>query len=532
MKKHSILILFMLLVVTLALALTSCEQINEIADKLGISGEEHQHTFGDATCTKPATCTGCDATEGEALGHTEVTDEAIKPTCTKTGLTEGKHCSVCEEVLVAQETVAATGHSYEAAVTAPTCTEGGYTIYTCACGDSYVADETEATGHSYEAVVTAPTCTEGGFTTYTCACGDNYVADETEASGHDYTMTTTVTCTAAGTNTYTCACGDSYTEDAEKLGHVDENLDVDCDREGCTGKVAPAADSVLSCFTANNLGSKLSTSGSYYVIGTIVEVLDQKNGIFLIDDGTGEKFYFRLPKNADGISHANWDVKLTLGDKVSVYGKINKFTATDAPNGQYWPSIQSGLVTVLEQHPHVYTAISATCFYPSYCVCGAHDNAPLGHTDADGDNVCDVCSFGTSTKAEDVKTHYDNIKDTDKVDSTAGTQTYDGVNFTAVIFKGTSSLNSNGTNHMRVQKGNDLTISANNGQKMVAITFVATTSSYVDELQAFLDSTGYTYTTNELEVTILVDSLETLTLSNTSSKVARIATVKIVYTEG
>ena len=41
--------------------------------------------------------------------------------------------------------------------------------------------------HSYEAVVTAPTCTEGGYTTYTCSiCGDSYVADETPALGHDY----------------------------------------------------------------------------------------------------------------------------------------------------------------------------------------------------------------------------------------------------------------------------------------------------------------------------------------------------------
>ena len=40
--------------------------------------------------------------------------------------------------------------------------------------------------HEYTPVVTAPTCTEGGYTTYTCACGDSYVADETEALGHDY----------------------------------------------------------------------------------------------------------------------------------------------------------------------------------------------------------------------------------------------------------------------------------------------------------------------------------------------------------
>lgn len=48
----------------------------------------------------------------DALGHTEVTDNAVAPNCTATGLTEGKHCSVCGEVLVAQKTVDALGHGY------------------------------------------------------------------------------------------------------------------------------------------------------------------------------------------------------------------------------------------------------------------------------------------------------------------------------------------------------------------------------------------------------------------------------------
>ena len=165
----------------------------------------------------------------DALGHTVVVDPAVAPDCTHTGLTEGSHCSVCNEVLKAQETVPATGHSYNKVVTEPTCTEKGYTTYTCSvCGDSYVADYVDAlghtvvvdpavapdcthtgltegshcsvcnivlkaqetvpaTGHKYDKVVTAPTCTEKGYTTYTCSvCGDSYVADYVDAFGHSY----------------------------------------------------------------------------------------------------------------------------------------------------------------------------------------------------------------------------------------------------------------------------------------------------------------------------------------------------------
>ena len=46
-----------------------------------------------------------------ANGHTEETLTAVAPTCTETGLTEGKKCSVCDEILVAQEEVAANGHT-------------------------------------------------------------------------------------------------------------------------------------------------------------------------------------------------------------------------------------------------------------------------------------------------------------------------------------------------------------------------------------------------------------------------------------
>ncbi len=61
-------------------------------------------------------------------------------------------------------------------------------------------DVTEAHTHSYTSIVTAPTCTEKGYTTYTCTCGDSYTDNEIDAKGHDYDN---ATCTAP----VTCSCG-------------------------------------------------------------------------------------------------------------------------------------------------------------------------------------------------------------------------------------------------------------------------------------------------------------------------------------
>lgn len=72
------------------------------------------------TCTRPGekvyTCTDCGTEKVEtiaATGHTEVTDAAVAPTCTGTGLTAGSHCSACGKTLSGRETVAALGHDWD-----------------------------------------------------------------------------------------------------------------------------------------------------------------------------------------------------------------------------------------------------------------------------------------------------------------------------------------------------------------------------------------------------------------------------------
>ena len=123
-------------------------------------------------------------------------------------------------------------HEYESTVTAPTCTTKGYTTYTCACGETYIADEVGVLGHTfvdgvcslcgaedpdyvaphiheYESTVIAPTCTVKGYTKYTCLCGDSYIDDYVNATGHSFDITEVVepTCTTQGYFKVTCYCG-------------------------------------------------------------------------------------------------------------------------------------------------------------------------------------------------------------------------------------------------------------------------------------------------------------------------------------
>ena len=109
------------------------------------------------TCTEPGeetrSCTdaGCRATETReiaALGHTDMIDAAKAATCTETGLTEGRHCSVCGEVLAAQEVTPKLGHKWdEGKVTKPaTETETGTKTFTCTRCSETKTETIPATG--------------------------------------------------------------------------------------------------------------------------------------------------------------------------------------------------------------------------------------------------------------------------------------------------------------------------------------------------------------------------------------------------
>ena len=127
--------------------------------------DTHIHAFGEWIIVKEATCTvngeqerSCSCGENEkqsinAFGHTEVIDATVAATCTTDGKTEGKHCSVCNTVTIAQTTIKAKGHTEvtDKAVTA-TCTTDGKTEgkHCSVCNTVTIAQTTvKAKGHSY-----------------------------------------------------------------------------------------------------------------------------------------------------------------------------------------------------------------------------------------------------------------------------------------------------------------------------------------------------------------------------------------------
>ena len=92
-----------------------------------------------------------EAKEISELPHKEENVAGKAPTCTSTGLTDGKKCSVCGETLVAQEEIPVAAHTEEiVAGKKATCTEDGLTDgKKCSvCGETLVAQETILAGHN------------------------------------------------------------------------------------------------------------------------------------------------------------------------------------------------------------------------------------------------------------------------------------------------------------------------------------------------------------------------------------------------
>ena len=219
----------------------------------------------------------------EKLPHEEVTVAGQAPTCTENGLTEGKQCTICGQMTAARQPISAVGHTdadrnyrcdtcgeklctdHQVEVLsgyAPTCTETGLTDGTrCGiCGEVLSAQQTlAALGHTPETVRGQDaSCTRDGLTESSrcMICGTVLVEPTViPAKGHTIVTDPTVpaTCTAAGltAGSHCGSCGEVLLarQTVPAKGHHRVPMagkDADCFENGLTeGAYCDVCDEVL-----------------------------------------------------------------------------------------------------------------------------------------------------------------------------------------------------------------------------------------------------------------------------------------------
>ena len=220
----------------------------------------------------PPTCTAGGLSEGKKCslceeiltaqtalspsGHIIVTEQSIAPTCTDTGKSEGKRCGTCNVVLVAQVTLDAKGHTevIDPAIAA-TCTANGKSEgkHCAICNTVLVAQVTvTAIGHIevIDPAVTATCTAEGKTEGKHCAiCKTVFVEQVTVAAkDHTYYLQNTAkeyvkeeaTCLSPATYYYSCICGKAGSNtfsDGIKGGHTLVTIPAkspDCTNKGWT----------------------------------------------------------------------------------------------------------------------------------------------------------------------------------------------------------------------------------------------------------------------------------------------------------
>ena len=450
-------------------------------------------------------------------------------------------------------------HNYNSVVTNPTCTENGYTTYTCTeCGYSYTDNTVTATGHNY-VDGTCTGCGESQPTEHTCEsvcatcnkCTDKDCTEDActnKCEGHTATPTWTLTeianikaddivvivwTTSNGTYAMTNNNGTGSAPAAVKVtisgdkltGDIADNIKWNISNNNGTLTIYPNGTTAtwLYCTSTNN-GVRVGTN---------------TNKTFTIDATSGYLKHTGTNRYL-GVYNAQ-DVRCyTSPDGTNIKNQTLSFyvynTGTSGGNGgnegggtPETPACQHTNTTTNTVNATCTTAgsITVTCTDCGKTV-STETIESTGHNYVDG--TCSVCgeadpNAGGSTTTQPV-TETMNIY-ANKGTTGTNTISWTSGNITVTNNKASSStaIRTSDSDHFRVYQGNKTTISAANITKIV---ITITESKYVSACKASLEAAGYNVTTDGNTVSVIFDSVNSIEF--TASAQWRLSSITVTYT--
>ncbi len=382
-----------------------------------------KHTWNAGTVTTPATCTAtgiktyactvvdCDATYTEVIA---IDENAHKYGEELNKAENNQHYVVCEYNAEHKKHIGCTTNS--SSVTAPGCETEGYTTYTCLCGNTWTGAATNATGHSFDAekaeeryLKDAATCTSRAVYYKSCSvCGakgeDTFEAGE--VAPHSYTeklideahLSTKATCLKEAEYWYDCATCDANAKNVDTTNMKEEEIAALKFKDGekaphnYTKEVTDKEEFVLNAPTC-------TVDGIYWYAcaeeGCTANAKDEENA------QANPAYYYAKAGSAKGHTVVSYEGKdpTCTEDGYTDYKQCSVCEVYTKAKVERKATGHKEYISVAKQE--------ATCTKvgkteeKKCAVCEQLLSLPsmttnaLGHTDEDGDEICDRAGCGT-----------------------------------------------------------------------------------------------------------------------------------------